>query len=184
MPGTGWMAAVDQYRANSDSPPASAEASERAAAPVTVPVAAEQAVEEACCAADAIVTALLRRTRYLLTLKRRPPLRMGGLETVTGLQEVTQFSATLLAHRHDERFASLAQGLKQALDQISTSLLDCRRVRASSTASSVCSTSAQHLPGAVRRLRCKCRALTQIAQQDCTPLLTCSIRTRRRACAD
>jgi hypothetical protein len=74
--------------------------------------------------ADTVVTQLLRRTRYLLTLKGRPPLRLAGLETVAGLQEVAQVSATLLSHRHDERLASLTRGLQQALTQVEATLPD------------------------------------------------------------
>jgi hypothetical protein len=69
--------------------------------------------------ADEVITQLLRRTRYLLTLKGRPPLRLAGLETYRGLQQVAAFSQELLAHRHDPRLANLSQGLETALSPFS-----------------------------------------------------------------
>jgi hypothetical protein len=44
--------------------------------------------DQATCRATDLVTELVRRTCYLLTLKGRPPLRLAGLEAAAGLQEV------------------------------------------------------------------------------------------------
>ena len=47
--------------------------------------------------AEQVITQLLRHTRYLLTLKGRPPFRLAGLETYERLQHVTCVSLDLLA---------------------------------------------------------------------------------------
>jgi len=65
--------------------------------------------------ADAVVTQLWRHTRYLLTLKGRPPFRLAGLETYERLQNVAQCSLDLLAQRYEPRLAQLYQGLQSAL---------------------------------------------------------------------
>ena len=65
--------------------------------------------------ADEIVTALLRHTRYLLTLNGRPPFRLAGLETYERLDHVARLSLALVAERYDPRLAQLYQGLQSAL---------------------------------------------------------------------
>ena len=65
--------------------------------------------------ADAVVTQLLRHTRYLLTLKGRPPLRLAGIEAYQRLQGVVALSQELLAYRRDPRLACLSDGLQTAL---------------------------------------------------------------------
>ena len=65
--------------------------------------------------ADAIVTALLRHTRYLLTLKGRPPFRLAGLETYERLDHVARVSLALVAERYDPCLAQLYQSLQAAL---------------------------------------------------------------------
>jgi hypothetical protein len=65
--------------------------------------------------ADAVVTQLLRHTRYLLTLKGRPPFRLAGIEAYQRLQGVVVLSQELLAHRHDPHLAGLCGGLQTAL---------------------------------------------------------------------
>jgi hypothetical protein len=67
--------------------------------------------------ADDIVTHLLRRARYLLTLKGRPPFCLAGIETVQRLQELVDLAAELLAHRHHPHLARLSQGVLNALEQ-------------------------------------------------------------------
>jgi hypothetical protein len=64
--------------------------------------------------ADAVVTQLLRHTRYLLTLKGRPPLRLAGIEAYQRLQGVVALTQELLAHRQDPRLARLSDGLQTA----------------------------------------------------------------------
>ena len=65
--------------------------------------------------ADEVVTHLLHHTRYLLSLKGRPPFRLAGIETYQRLQRVVALSAELLDHRHDPRLARLDQGIRVAL---------------------------------------------------------------------
>ena len=67
--------------------------------------------------ADDIVTHLLRRARYLLTLKGRPPFCLAGIETVQRLQELVDLAAELLAHRHHPQLARLSQGVLNAIEQ-------------------------------------------------------------------
>jgi Transposase, Mutator family len=93
-----------------------------AALPKVRPTDAEASAEAQL--TDHLVTQLFRRTRYLLTLKGRPPLRLAGLSTYAGLLEVAELSATLLAHRQDPRLSELADGLAQALSQVAPTIPD------------------------------------------------------------
>ncbi|ETX07008.1 MAG: hypothetical protein ETSY2_13695 [Candidatus Entotheonella gemina] len=65
--------------------------------------------------ADDVIAQLLRRTRYLLTLKGRPPFRLAGMETYERLDDVARLSLDLLTQRYDARLAHLYQGLRSAL---------------------------------------------------------------------
>ena len=65
--------------------------------------------------ADAVITELFCHTRYLLTLKGRPPFRLAGMETYARLENVARFSLDLLAERYEPRLAQLVQGLQSAL---------------------------------------------------------------------
>ena len=65
--------------------------------------------------ADEVITQLFHHTRYLLTLKGRPPFRLAGMETYERLQNVASFSLDLLATRYEPRLAQLYQGLQSAL---------------------------------------------------------------------
>ena len=65
--------------------------------------------------ADEVITQLCRHTRYLLTLKGRPPLRLAGMETYERLQNVAQCSLDLLAEHYAPRLVQLYQGLQAAL---------------------------------------------------------------------
>src|SRR6266571_4292604 len=73
----------------------------------TLPVPASEA--------DEVITQLFRHTRYLLTLKGRPPFRLAGMETYERLQNVARLSLGLLATRYEPRLAQLYQGLQAAL---------------------------------------------------------------------
>jgi len=66
-------------------------------------------------AADEIITHLFRHTRYLLTLKGRPPFRLAGIETYERLEHVARCSLDLLAQHYAPRLAQLYQGLQSAL---------------------------------------------------------------------
>jgi len=65
--------------------------------------------------ANEVSTQLVRHTRYLLTLKGRPPFRLAGIETYERLQNVAKCSLDLLAQRYEPRLAQLYQGLQAAL---------------------------------------------------------------------
>jgi hypothetical protein len=65
--------------------------------------------------ADEVVSQLFRHTRYLLTLKGRPPFRLAGIETYERLANVASVSLELLAQRYEPRLAQLDQGLQSAL---------------------------------------------------------------------
>jgi hypothetical protein len=66
-------------------------------------------------AADQVLTQLVRHTRYLLTLKGRPPFRLAGMETYERLHSVAGLSLDLLAKRSEPRLAQLYRGLQSAL---------------------------------------------------------------------
>jgi Transposase, Mutator family len=65
--------------------------------------------------AEQVITQLVCHTRYLLTLKGRPPFRLAGLEPYGRLANVAGLSLDLLAKRDDPRLAQLSQGLQAAL---------------------------------------------------------------------
>jgi hypothetical protein len=64
---------------------------------------------------QAVVADLVRRVRYLLTLKGRPPFRLAGIEMFERLTEVRACVDTLLAHRTAPRLVELRRGLFHAL---------------------------------------------------------------------
>jgi hypothetical protein len=66
-------------------------------------------------AREAIVHDLLRRVRYLLTLKARPPFGLAGLEMYERLTEVVTCLDCVLDHQPEARLAQLRSGLQQAL---------------------------------------------------------------------
>jgi hypothetical protein len=66
-------------------------------------------------AVDEVVTQLCQHTRYLLTLKGRPPFRLAGLEMYQRLHSVVHLSTELLSYHYDPRLAQLQRGLHAAL---------------------------------------------------------------------
>jgi hypothetical protein len=64
---------------------------------------------------DEVISSLFAHTRYLLTLKGRPPFNLAGLETYERLHHVAQVSFDLLRHRLDWRLVAFYQGLQTAL---------------------------------------------------------------------
>jgi Transposase, Mutator family len=77
--------------------------------------------------ADEVITQLIRHTRYLLTLKGRPPFRLAGMETYERLQNVARLSLDLLATRYESRLAQLYQGLQSALSPFAQTYQECRQ---------------------------------------------------------
>lgn len=62
-----------------------------------------------------ITDRLLRRARYLLTLKGRPPFRLAGVEMYQRFQELVALTDDLLAHRSEPRLVTLSQGVQHVL---------------------------------------------------------------------
>jgi len=79
---------------------------------------------------DAVITQLFRRTRYLLTLKGRPPFRLAGMETYEQLDDVARLSLDLLTERYDPRLVQLYQGLQSALSPFAQTYQDLQQGRA------------------------------------------------------
>jgi hypothetical protein len=65
--------------------------------------------------AEQIITQIVRHTRYVLTLKGRPPFRLAGMETYERLSNVACLRLDVRAQRYDPRLAQLSQGLQAAL---------------------------------------------------------------------
>jgi len=76
---------------------------------------------------EAIVQALQRRVRYLLTLKGRPPVRLAGIEMFERLGDVEQCLETLVAHQTDPRLVRLRDGLHQARETVRNDYADVRQ---------------------------------------------------------
>ncbi len=103
-----------------DDPPATAE-------PESPDLASSVAPASDTALADEVVTHLLRHTRYLLTLKGRPPSRLAGIETYQRLQGVIALTDELLDYRCDPRMARLNQGLRVALPPFADEYRDLQR---------------------------------------------------------
>jgi len=76
---------------------------------------------------EAIAQDLLRRVRYLLTLKGRPPFRLAGIEMFERLSEVKTCLDALIQHRKDLRLIELRCGLRNALLSVQPDYSDLRR---------------------------------------------------------
>ena len=103
-----------------DDPPATAE-------PESSDLASSVAPTSDTALANEVVTHLLRHTRYLLTLKGRPPSRLAGIETYQRLQGVIALTDELLDYRYDPRMARLSQGLQGACLPFAGEYLDLQR---------------------------------------------------------
>ena len=77
--------------------------------------------------AEEVITQLFRHTRYLLTLKGRPPFRLAGMETYERLQNVARLSLDLLAIRSESRLVQLYQGLQAALSPFAQTYQEFRQ---------------------------------------------------------
>jgi hypothetical protein len=64
---------------------------------------------------DELISSLFAHTRYLLTLKGRPPFNLAGLETYERLKHLAELSLKWLSHRLEPRLVKFYQGLKVAL---------------------------------------------------------------------
>ena len=122
---------------------------------------------------DMLVTQLLHRARYLLTLKGRPPERLAGVETYEQLHELAERCALWLNHRHDERLEALQAGLERALAEVAPLACDIATgagwLKELATILAPATAPAQPRGGEVAaRLQ---SYLTQLNQEDCTPWL-------------
>lgn len=77
---------------------------------------------------EALVTTLLRRVRYLLTLKGRSPFRLAGIEMVERLAEIDTCLTALIAHQGDSRLEQLQQGLQKALREVAKEYAQLRQL--------------------------------------------------------
>jgi hypothetical protein len=75
----------------------------------------------------AVLAQLFRHTRYLLTLKGRPPFRLAGIEAYQRLQRVVAFTAQLLRYRPHPQLLRLNQGLRAALRPFAQRYQDLRQ---------------------------------------------------------
>jgi len=76
---------------------------------------------------ETIVQDILRRVRYLLTLKGRPPFRLAGIEMFERLGEVAACLDTLIDHHPEPRLVRLRQGLHIALQSVRSDYTDLRQ---------------------------------------------------------
>jgi hypothetical protein len=77
---------------------------------------------------ESIVDALIRRVRYLLTLKGRPPFRMAGIEMFEGLKEIAECLQSFIDYIPDDRLVRLQQSLSEALSSVSQDYRELREV--------------------------------------------------------
>jgi hypothetical protein len=73
---------------------------------------------------ETIVQDLMRRVRYLLTLKGRPPFRLAGIEMFARLTEVKACLDTLIDHYADPKLVRLRHGLHTALQAVQSDYID------------------------------------------------------------
>ena len=76
---------------------------------------------------ETLVQDLLRRVRYLLTLKGRPPFRLAGLEMFERLMDMETCLDTLIQHDAEPRLVQLRQGLHGALQAVRADYTDLRQ---------------------------------------------------------
>lgn len=80
----------------------------------TVPGAASSVAAQA----NEIVSDLVRRVRYLLTLASHPPQRFAGLDLLQGLEEIRRLSHELLAHRPHPTLHALVECAATVVGQV------------------------------------------------------------------
>ena len=73
---------------------------------------------------EEIVSALIRRARYLLTLKGRPPFRLAGIEMFDRLTELALELDEFISHLPDSRLQELQQGISVALKDAANEYAD------------------------------------------------------------
>jgi hypothetical protein len=73
---------------------------------------------EDCQKQEEVAKALLRRTRYLLTLKGRSPFRLAGVEMYERLTELSENLDDFISHYAEPRLVAWKPGLKTALQAV------------------------------------------------------------------
>jgi hypothetical protein len=76
---------------------------------------------------ESIVQDVIRRVRYLLTLKGRPPFRLAGVETYERLVELKRCLDQLIRHEPEPRLLRLRDGLRRALKVARRDYTDLRQ---------------------------------------------------------
>jgi len=76
---------------------------------------------------EAIVQDILRRVRYLLTLKGRPPFRLAGIEMFERLSEMVDCLEILLSRKCDDRLLVVSEGLHHALLSVQDDYIELRQ---------------------------------------------------------
>ncbi len=74
-----------------------------------------------------IVQDILRRVRYLLTLKGRPPFRLAGIEMFERLSELATCLDMMMSQYPDDRLSLVSQGLRQALLSAQSDYVELRQ---------------------------------------------------------
>jgi len=76
---------------------------------------------------ESIVQDVIRRVRYLLTLKGRPPFRLAGVETYERLVELKRCLDQLIRHDPEPRLLQLRDGLRRTLKTMRRDYTDLRQ---------------------------------------------------------
>ncbi len=119
-----------------------------------------------------VVAHLLRRTRYLLTLKGRPPLRLAGIETYANLQEVITRCQRLLAHRHEPDLTRLVCGLQTAMEPLAATVAELQLGAGwMARITTILSPAPDARPTAVQVAQQLQTCLTQLDQEEALPNL-------------
>ncbi len=74
-----------------------------------------------------ILLHLTRHSRYLLTLKGRPPFRLAGIEMYDRFQQVTTLTNDFLAHRYEPSLAAINQGVQRVLSRFGNGYQDLKQ---------------------------------------------------------
>ena len=75
-----------------------------------------------------VVQDVLRRVRYLLTLKGRPPFRLAGIEMYERLRELLTVLKILLSHSDDDRLLKVTHGLTKALESVKKDYTEIKKM--------------------------------------------------------
>ena len=74
-----------------------------------------------------ILLHLTRHSRYLLTLKGRPPFRLAGIEMYDRFQQVATLTKDFLDHRYEPALATIHQGVQRVLSRFDNPYQDLKQ---------------------------------------------------------